>query len=547
MKRVKSLPVVLVALATLGSGLINLCSLIGPSLPERLHWLRQTFPLDFIHLSRFLTLLAGFTLVVSSLNIYRRKKRAFQVVFLVSCASIVFHLTKGLDYEEATFSLVLLGILFLSRGYFTVKSSVPSWRLALTRLAIAFAVAMAYGVAGFWFLERREFGIDFSLKQSVIQTLRSLTFAGDPTLVPHSHYAAWFLNSLALMTVIVVAYASFSLFRPVLYLYRTLPQERERAAAIVRQHGRSAQEFFKYWPDKSFHFSPSADCFLAYRVGRGFAVVLGDPVGPEDQIAETVTGFAALCQENGWGHGFHQTLPDFLPIYQALGYRKLKIGDDAVVDLRHFNLEGPGAKQHRNTIRRLENMGAHTGYYEPPLLDQTLDLAQEVSDEWLQIPGRRERGFTLGQFARNYLRTTPLFAVLNDEGHFLAFANLVPSSCEGEATIDLMRHRLQAPNGTMDYLFIKLFLHQRAQGFTRFNLGMAPMAGFQEHEQATREERAIHYFMQQMNFLFSFSGLRQYKAKFASTWEPRYAVYPHPMDLPRLALALRSIAESVEA
>lgn len=547
MKRAKSIPVVVVALATLGSGLINLHSLIGPGLPERMHWLRQTFPLDFIHLSRFLTLLAGFALVVSSVNIYRRKKRAFQLVFVVSCASVVFHLTKGLDYEEATFSLILLGILFLTRRSFTVKSSVPSWRLALTRLAIAFSVAMAYGVAGFWLLEPREFGIDFSLGQSIRQTLHFLTFDGDPTLVPHSHYAVWFLDSLALMTITVVAYVTVSLFRPALYLYRTLPHEQERAAAIVRQHGRSAQDFFKYWPDKSFHFSRSADCFLAYRVGRGFAVVLGDPVGPQEQVAETVSSFAELCRENGWGHGFHQTLPDFLPIYRQLGYRKLKIGDDAVVDLNHFTLEGREGKPHRHAVRRLEATGARTACFEPPLPSKVLAQAREVSDEWLQIPGRRERGFSLGRFDQQYVRTTPLFAVLDSEDRFLAFVNLIPSFCKGETTIDLMRHRLQAPNGTMDYLFIKLFLHQRAQGFTRFNLGMAPMAGFREHEQATREERAVHYFMQQMNFLFSFSGLRQYKAKFASTWEPRYAVYPNPLDLPRLALALRNIAESVEA
>lgn len=109
MGRVRSIPVVAVALTTLGSGLINLYSLIGPSLPERVHWLRGVFPLDFLHVSRFLTLLAGFALVASSTNIYMRKKRAFQLVFLVSCASVVFYLTKGLDYEEATFSLILLG------------------------------------------------------------------------------------------------------------------------------------------------------------------------------------------------------------------------------------------------------------------------------------------------------------------------------------------------------------------------------------------------------------------------------------------------------
>ena len=125
----------------------------------------------------------------------------------------------------------------------------------------------------------------------------------------------------------------------------------------------------------------------------------------------------------------------------------------------------------------------------------------------------------------------------------LAFVNELPSYYPGEATADLMRHRLNSPNGIMDYLFVKIFLHNKEKGFKRFNLGMAPMAGFQEKEEASAEEKAVHYFFQQLNFLFSFSGLRRYKAKFATSWEPRYAMYRNVLDLPRLALALRKISE----
>ncbi|MGZ5469921.1 MAG: hypothetical protein ACXWG5_12280, partial [Candidatus Aminicenantales bacterium] len=61
----------------------------------------DVFPLEFLHISRFLSLLTGFALAVSSLNIFKRKKRAFALVMLLAGLSVVFHLTKGLDYEEA--------------------------------------------------------------------------------------------------------------------------------------------------------------------------------------------------------------------------------------------------------------------------------------------------------------------------------------------------------------------------------------------------------------------------------------------------------------
>lgn len=543
--KARSMGVWMVTLMTLGSGLVNLLSVLNPALPQRRALLREVFPLEFLHLSRFLTLLIGFALVISSLNIYKRKKRAFQVVSPLVFLSVLFHLTKGLDYAEAFLSLVLLIVLLLTRKSFTVKSSVPDWLGGVIRLGIAAAVALAYGVAGFWLLDRKEFGLNFTLGDSLYRTLRFILLAGDPQIVPHTRYARWFLDSLSLMTITAVGYAGFGLFRPVIYQLRTLPRERAQAAGIVRRHGRSALDYFKLWPDKSYSFSPSGNGFLAYRVGGNFAVVLGDPVGPEEEIEETVRRFMAFCQENDWGYGFHHTLPDFLPIYRRLGLKKLKIGDDAIVDLTRFTLEGKAMKEFRK-LHNLEKIGVHIRLYEPPIPEEVLGQAREVSAEWLQIPGRRERDFSVGRFEQAYVRSTPLFAAADQEGQILAFVNIIPSYRPGEATIDLMRRRTKAPNGIMDYLLVKLFLYNKEKGFERFSLGMAPMSGFQEKEEASPEERAVHFFFQHLNFLFSFTGLRQYKAKFASFWEPRYAVYRHVLDLPRLAIALSRVSEVIK-
>lgn len=541
--RAKSIMVTAVALMSLGSGLINLYSVIGRSLPERRHLLREVFPLEFIRLSHFVTLLIGFALVVMALNIYKRKRRAYQLVLLLSVASIIFHLAKGLDYEEALFSFVLVALLLITRDAFTLKSGQPDWRSALPKLALALVAALLYGIAGFWLLEPREFGINFTVRDAALHTFRMLAFAADPGIVPHTHYATWFLHSLRLITVVALAYALFALFRPALYRFGTLPRERQLAQSIVQVYGRSGQDFFKYWPDKSFFFTPSRKTFVSYRVGRNFAIALSDPVGPEFEIEEAIAGFREECRINDWGHGFHQVLPDFLPVYRKLGYRKLKIGDDAIVDLTAFTLQGKQRRSLRQAANRLEEAGVTCAYFEPPLDDALLRQAREVSEEWLQIPGRRERSFTLGMFDEQYLRTTPLFCVAGKDEKLLAFVNIVPSFSPGEATIDLMRHRLDAPNGAMDFLFVKLFDYLKQKSYRRFNLGMVPMDGFQEHEEATREERAVHYFVQQLTFLFSFSGLRRYKAKFAAWWEPRYAVYERVLDLPRLGLALRAVSE----
>ncbi len=529
------------AVVTLGSGMLNIFSVMGgPSHPR---FLRAIFPIEFIHLSRSLTLLIGFALVITSLNVLKRKRLAWVVAVVLAYASILFHLTKGLDYQEASVSAGLLIALLLSRKIFSVRSSAPSLRSTAIRLAVAVTVAIGYGVAGFWFLDERHFGINFHIGQAIETTFRLITFAADPKLIPLTGYGAWFLRSVYMMTVVALAYSGFALFRPVVYQYRTMPREHILAQSIAAGYSRTSLDYFKLWPDKSYFFSPSHHSFIAYRVARNVALALGDPVGPRDEVPNLVREFIEFCRENGWTVAFHQTLPEFLNYYRAAGLKRLKIGDDAVVDLTQYSLEGKGKKEFRYKVRQLEGMGISFVAHRPPLPSNLVRQLRQVSDEWLEIPGRRERTFTLGHFTEEYVASTQVFTATNASGIVLGFVNLIEMPNSKEVSLDLMRRRTDAPNGIMEYLFVKVFLWAREQGYEKFNLGMAPMSGFQEREEARPEERAIHSFFQQLNFLFSFRGLRQYKAKFATGWEPRYLIYSQATELPRVALALRRVSE----
>jgi phosphatidylglycerol lysyltransferase len=532
------------AAVTLGSGILNLVSVMGG--PTHPAWVGDIFPLEFIHFSRHGTLLIGFALIITSLNIYRRKSRAWLIAVALSCFSVMFHLLRGFHYGVALISVGLVVVLVFERKIFTVKSSAPDLLSGVVRLAVAAAVAVGYGVLGLWLLDKRHFGIEFHIGDSVITTWNLLTLAGDPRLIPLTHYGKWFLESMQMMAVVAVVYSGFALFRPVVYRFTELPRERALAASLVAEYGLTSLDYFKSWPDKSFFFTPSHKCVIAYGVSGNVALALADPVGEEDEIEPIVSSFLKMCHENGWTAGLHQVLPNYLNVYRRLGLKKLKIGDVALTNLKEFTLEGKTRKEFRYKIRQLEGLGYRTVTYERPLEDALISKLRAVSDEWLQIPGRRERKFTLGYFDSEYLRSTPVITVEDANANVFGFVNLISIEKRKQISVDLMRRRTEAPNGVMDYLFVKTFLWAQERGYEWFDLGMAPMAGFQDREEATAEERAIHSFFQQLNFLFSFQGLRQYKAKFATSWEPRYLMYRRVLDLPRLALALSKLSEVKE-
>jgi len=532
----------LIALIALGSGIVNLLSVINPSLPARGALLRGIFPLEFIHYTRFLALLTGFALLVSSFNILRRKRRAYQFVLGLAVLSVLSHLAKGLDFEEAALSLLLAAALIAGRKHFTVKSVRPDLRTSLVRAGLGVVIVFAYGIVGFWLLDKRHFGLDFSMAAAVRSTFQVLTFSVQAGFRPLTRYGVWFLDSLDVLMMAAMVYVPIVLFRPVYFVFRAQAEEREAAEAILKSFGHDSMDHFKVTPDKTFLFSESGKAFLAYGHARGFALALADPVGPDGEIGGLIGIFRDMCAGNGWRCAFHQARADHLAVYAREGFKKLKIGDDAIVDLAGFSLDGKRMKHLRHAVNQLETGGHAARYVDPPLPDALLEKIRSVSDDWLRIPGRRERGFTQGTFVPAEIRKTPVFLVERSDGGIEAFANIVPSYFPGETTIDLMRHRADVPDGVMDFLFIRLFARQKDVGFTRFSLGMAPMSGFREQEESSLEERAIHDFFRRQDFLFSYSGLFQYKKKFATSWEPRYAVYRNVLDLPAMALALNRLA-----
>lgn len=107
-----------------------------------------------------------------------------------------------------------------------------------------------------------------------------------------------------------------------------------------------------------------------------------------------------------------------------------------------------------------------------------------------------------------------------------------------------MRHRPDTPNGVMDFMLIELMLAYFGEGYERFDLGLAPLSGLGETTDSTPEERVLKMLSQRLERLFSYKGLREYKAKYDPAWEDRYLVYSGgPQNLLSIGVALTRLTE----
>lgn len=323
--------------------------------------------------------------------------------------------------------------------------------------------------------------------------------------------------------------------------FRVDPEELE-ACKILEQYARTSLDALKLWPPKSYFFSRSRRCVIAYAVANKVAVSLGDAVGPQTEIEATTNSFLELCKTKGWHVAFYRTSADFLSIYQSLRLQKMKIGDDAIVEVSEFSLEGRSKRDIRSKARHFRRLGIELVEYTPPLSPRVLAQLNAVEKQWLTAPGRRERTFAVGHFDKDYLRSTPVLAVVDRNRKILAFINVI-STDQNEIAGDLMRRGKDVPNGIMDYLLLGLIQYACGRGYRRVSLGLAPMTGFRTGERTTFEERAVNSLLQKFNFVFHFRSLYRFKAKFATSWEPRYLVYENLLRLPGIARALVHLSE----
>ena len=145
--------------------------------------------------------------------------------------------------------------LFWQRAEFHARSDPPSIRQGVMVLITALLFTLAYGVAGFYLLDRH-YQVNFGFVAALRQTLVMFTQFYDPGLQPITGFGRYFADSIYIISAITFGYAGVMLLRPVLVHEPASLEERLRAKAIVEAYGRSALARFTLFPDKAYHFGP---------------------------------------------------------------------------------------------------------------------------------------------------------------------------------------------------------------------------------------------------------------------------------------------------
>ena len=511
-------------------GIVNIISVLTPALPERMSLLKDYMFVGFVSFSNSFVFVAGLFLLVTAAFMLRGLRTAWWFAIALSALSIFGHITKGIDYEEATIALLIIGSLIATRKQYYVKTNPRLGTVGLQTAMLSMGAVMLYGVVGFYFLDKRHFHIDFNIFQSFRYTLQNFFLIGSNDLIPHDTFARDFIYMIKISGFASISFLVYSLVRPYVFRISSTEEEISRARSLVDQFGNSALDFFKTYSDKFIFAPPDINAFISYRVSRNFAVVLENPVAENrEMMKKCITSFSKYCYENGLKDIYYRVPKESLPVYNELSRKSLFLGQEGIVDLESFTLEGGEKKSIRNALNKIKEQGYTTHINTPPLRDGLIQKLKAVSEEWLKLTEREEIIFSQGMFVEKEIKEQTVISIENSEEKIIAFLNIIPDYTKNEGTYDLLRKTADAPNGIMDHILVELFKYFKANGIRYVNLGFAPMSGLNDPHNFT--EKSMKFAYEKIRSFAHYKGQRDYKEKFNPQWNDKFLIYSNDYDL----------------
>jgi lysylphosphatidylglycerol synthetase-like protein (DUF2156 family) len=341
-----------------------------------------------------------------------------------------------------------------------------------------------------------------------------------------------------------------------------------RARAIFDRYGSGTLDYFALRSDKEFFFRGST--MVAYAVYGGSCLVSPDPVGPPAEHEDTWRAFRAFADERGWSVGVLGAGEQWLPIYRASGMHDLYVGDEGVVRVDRFTLEGGRFKGLRQAVNRVAKYGYTISFHDPAEIDDA--LRQELADVMTRSRrGDVERGFsmTLGRAFQPEDRGL-LLAVVHGpvapqagsepacpgaeaaagapgrpeapatRGPVVAFCQFVPAPGIGGYSLDLMRRdNGDHPNGLIDFAVVETIRYLKAHGMKGLGLNFATMRAVLAGEAGEGvSQRVQAWLLKRMGDSMQIESLWRFNAKYDPDWQPRYALYDAPENALAMAFAV---------
>jgi phosphatidylglycerol lysyltransferase len=533
------LSTILISILVFLSGILNIWSSLNMPVQSRIIFLENIYPISIAHFSRTISLILGFFLLYLARGIYLRKERSWYLSIFASLLSIIFHLIKGFDFEEALILSSVLIILLLTKKYFLVKSSRSTLgkRLRISIMILSFL--FIYSIFGFYLLQG-QFRTEVNLRNITNDYIFSITGEGVDTLIPRTRHAKWFEESITTVGIFSLLLVILTIFGPFDDLTKPTETEKERAKYLTKKYYSGELSTFNFTPDKSLFFDKSKMSFLSYKIFGGVAVVLGNPTGYSKYFSDCITEFTEFCKGLGIIPCFYSVSNKFDLIYLNNKYKSIKFGQEAIIDTKTFDLSNPKLKDIRYSYNKIKKSDIIFKWSEISGLNlRDLNRIDDLYKKWVNSKKLSNLKFSLNYYPLSPEIDGDILMLYDTSGSLQAFFSFYPYANNKERSLDLMIRNISSPSGSTEASMAEAIEHYKTLYVDKINLGMAPFSVY--INDSTKPNRFIKIFIKNLNKFYKVTSLYKFKEQFNPYWISKYIYYKNDFDLPKIAVALLSV------
>ena len=477
---------------------------------------------------------AGAQLVLAN-GLRQRKRRSWQVTIVLVALSSVTTYRHGAAVATLA-GVVLLGLLIAGRKHFTATPGPGTLRHA----AQAFTVMLSVSVVASLALTE-----DTAPAAGWLAWLGQ-TFAGLVGFVPDLPFQRPPLSDLA-DTVLPMMGAATALVTMAVLLapaYRPpLPTHEDEAdlrALLDRWGDQDSLAYFALRADKSIAFSPTRKAAVAYGVAGSVALASGDPLGDPEAWPGAIRAWLQTVEAHGWIPGVLGAGEAAATAYGRAGLEALEIGDEAVLELDEFSLDGRAMRSVRQAVNRVARAG-HTVE-----IDRQRDLSGEQIAELCAATcamrdGEVERGFSMALGRLGDPRDPELVIARGRDvaGELVAVLVFAPWGERG-LSLDVMRRKSDADNGVVEFMVVEIADRAEELGIQRLSLNFATFRSTFERGSRIGAGPVLRLWRQVLLFAsrwWQIESLYRANAKYRPVWVTRFVCYRRATELPRIGIA----------
>ncbi len=504
----------------------------------RLHPLTDVLP-GAVAAASAATIVSGILLLLLAHGLKRRKHRAWLAALVLLASSVVLHAVK-LELLAAVMSLTVLVVLIAYRAEFRALGD-PQTRWRAVRVFLVLGVAsMAIGGLVVTLLRNHVVGGPPGLWGTLREVLTGLVGLNGP-LAFRDERATDFVGAallgMGLMTALTSVYLALRPPEP----RPQLTDADDAAMRLLLKDSPDSLGYFNLRSDKSVVWSESGKAAIAYRVVSGVMLASGDPLGDPEAWPAAITTFMGEAELHAWTPAVIGCSEQAGNIWcRATGFSALELGDEAVVDVAGFSLDGRPMRNVRQMVRRIERAGYTTEVLRASGVSDG-ERRRALADASAWRGTETERGFSMA-LGRLVDPVDPecVFVVARQDGVMRAFLQFVPWGSDG-LSLDVMRRDRTADAGVTELLIVDTLRACTSLGVSHLSLNFAAFRSTLERGERLgagpflRAWRMVVLFASRW---FQIESLYRFNAKFQPTWVPRFVVYPATRDLPRITLAV---------